>query len=193
MGGIYTLGDQTGTLIAHNVFHDIVGFRYGGWGIYFDEGTSRITAENNLVYRTTHGGLDQHYGRENMVRNNIFAFGRDVQINRSRLEPHPSFRLVDNVILWTHNAALGGDFSEPRIVSDRNTWWRTDGADFDFAGRSRADWQAAGLDQNSRFADPHFADPEHGDFSATAASAASFAGFQPFDVSDVGPRQPPGH
>jgi hypothetical protein len=191
MGGIYTLGDQTGTLIRNNLFHDIVGFRYGGWGIYFDEGTSHITAEHNLVYRTTHGGLHQHYGRENLVRNNIFAFGRDVQIQRSRVEPHLSFSFFDNVVLWSQGAALGGSWTELEIASDRNTWWRTDGGEFDFAGRSRAQWQAAGMDQNSKFADPRFADPQHGDFAATAASAAAFAGFQPFDLSNVGPRPAP--
>ena len=77
MGGIYTLGNQRGTVIRNNLFHDIAGFRYGGWGIYFDEGTTDILAENNIVYRTTHGGFHQHYGKDNIVRNNIFAFGRD--------------------------------------------------------------------------------------------------------------------
>jgi hypothetical protein len=191
MGGIYTLGDQTGTLIRHNVFHDIVGFRYGGWGIYFDEGTSHITAQDNLVYRTTHGGFHQHYGRENLVRNNIFAFGRDTQIQRSRVEPHLGFSLFDNVILWSQGSALSGAWTELGIASDRNTWWRTDDVEYDFAGRSRAQWQAAGMDQNSKFADPKFADPLHGDFAVTDASAAAFAGFQPFDLSDVGPRPAP--
>src|SRR5262249_16320035 len=73
MGGIYTLGNQEGGIIRSNRFHDIAALKYGGWGIYFDEGTTHLLAENNLVYRTTHGGLHQHYGRENTVRNNIFA------------------------------------------------------------------------------------------------------------------------
>ena len=56
MGGIYTLGFQAGTRIRNNVWHDIAGLRYGGWGIYFDEGSSGIVAESNIVYRTTHEG-----------------------------------------------------------------------------------------------------------------------------------------
>ena len=79
MAAIYTLGSQEGSRIRFNRFHDIAALKYGGWGIYFDEGTTHLVAENNLVYRTTHGGFHQHYGRENTVRNNIFAFGRDAK------------------------------------------------------------------------------------------------------------------
>ena len=40
MGGIYTLGNHAGTVIRGNLFHDVAGLKYGGWGIYFDEGTT---------------------------------------------------------------------------------------------------------------------------------------------------------
>lgn len=38
LGGIYTLGNQKGTIIRNNEFHDIWAGKYGGWAIYCDEG-----------------------------------------------------------------------------------------------------------------------------------------------------------
>jgi parallel beta-helix repeat protein len=110
MGGIYTLGIQPGTVIRNNIFHDIAGFRYGGWGIYFDEGSTDILAENNIVYNTTHGGFHQHYGKDNIVQNNIFAFGRDAQIQRTRQDTHFSFAFKHNIVYWKQGNLLAGNF-----------------------------------------------------------------------------------
>ena len=115
MGGIYTLGKQPGTTIRNNLWHDIAGIRYGGWGIYFDEGSSGILAESNVVYRTTHGGFHQHYGETNIVRNNIFAFARDHQIQRTRPEPHRSFSFVTNIVYFDSGILLTGDWSGDQL------------------------------------------------------------------------------
>ncbi|MGC8642798.1 MAG: hypothetical protein ACP5XB_23305 [Isosphaeraceae bacterium] len=188
MGCIYTLGNQEGTVIRNNLFHDVAGLKYGGWGIYFDEGTTHILAENNLVYRTTHGGFHQHYGKENGFRNNIIAFGRDAQIQRSRLEDHQSFRFERNIVYWDKGPLFSGNWSKLNVAFDHNTYWRVQPGEIRFNNLSWAEWRKAGMDKHSKIADPHFANPAGGDFQLSAASREALAGFVPFDLSTVGPR-----
>ncbi|QEH37019.1 hypothetical protein OJF2_56040 [Aquisphaera giovannonii] len=188
MAGIYTLGNLEGTVIRHNVFHDIAARVYGGWGIYFDEGTTRIVAENNLVYRTTHGGFHQHYGKENTFRNNIIAFARDAQIQRTRVEDHLSFRFVDNIVYWDKGPLFSGDWSKTQAAFDGNTYWRTSDPDIRFDRRSWDEWRKTGQDRTSKIADPRFLNPAADDFRLGDGSAAALVGFVPFDIDGAGPR-----
>jgi hypothetical protein len=188
MGCVYTLGDQEGTVIRNNRFHDVAGLKYGGWGIYFDEGTTHILAENNLVYGTTHGGFHQHYGKENTFQNNIIAFGRDAQIQRTRVENHQSFRFERNIVYWDRGPLFAGDWSSLNVGFDGNTYWRVESGDIRFANLSWAEWQKAGMDRHSKIADPHLGNPAGRDFQLTAAAPEALAGFVPFDLSTVGPR-----
>ena len=188
MAGIYTLGNQEGSLIRFNRFHDIAALKYGGWGIYFDEGTTHLVAENNLVYRTTHGGFHQHYGRENIVRNNIFAFGRDAQIQRSRVEDHESFLFERNIVLWNHGSLLAGDWHQLNVRFDHNTYWHQPPGEIRFAERTWDQWRRSGMDAHSKIGDPHFINPAGDDFRLKDESSESLAGFRPFDLSAVGPR-----
>jgi hypothetical protein len=185
MAAIYTLGRQPGTIIRENRFHDIAGLRYGGWGIYFDEGSSEIIAERNLVYRTTHGGFHQHYGRENIVRNNIFALGRDAQIQRTRREPHLSFTFEGNIVYWREGALLAGDFSDSQFAFDRNLYWREGGGEIPFAALSWDAWRAKGMDRSSRIADPLFAAVEKEDFRLKPDSPALELGWIPISTPDA--------
>jgi len=188
MGGVYTVGMPPGTAIRNNSFHDVAGFRYGGWGIYLDEGSSYILVENNLVTHTTHGGFHQHYGRENTVRNNIFAFGRFQQIYRSPKEPHLSFTFERNIVYWTEGRLTGTAWGNPKVVFDHNLYWNAGGGEVRFGDDlSFEEWQAKGLDQHSHIADPLFVDPEHGDFRLKPGSPAAKIRFEPWDMSAVGP------
>ena len=191
MGGIYTLGEQQGTIIRNNVFHDIAGRVYGGWGIYFDEGTSHILAEKNVIYRTTHGGFHQHYGKENTVRNNVFAFGRDMQLQRSRKESHLSFTFERNIVYWNQGQLQGGHWNDfDKCAMDRNCYWAAPPAAAPkFAGMDFKAWQAKGQDKSSVLADPLFADPSKADFRLPKESPALKLGFEPIDISGVGPRK----
>jgi len=188
MGCVYTLGNQEGSIVRFNHFHDVAGLKYGGWGIYFDEGTTRILAENNLVYRTTHGGFHQHYGADNIFRNNILAYGRDAQIQRTRLENHRSFSFERNVVLWDQGSLLSGDWSKLNVAFDHNTYWHIGGGEIRFGNRNWEQWRKAGMDEHSTIADPHFANPAGGDFALTPESQAALSGFERFDLSTVGPR-----
>jgi hypothetical protein len=182
LGGIYTLGFQRGTVIRRNVFHDIAARVYGGWGIYFDEGSTGALAEENLVYRTVHGGFHQHYGRENIFRNNILAFGQEYQIRRDRVEPHTSFAFENNIVYWSGDRLFYGNVRDGDLVFDRNLYWPAKG-EFRADSLTFAQWQALGFDRHSRVADPLFVDPAADDFGLKDGSPALALGFKPFDIS----------
>ena len=208
MGGNYNLGLQPGSVVRNNVFHDISSSGYGGWGMYTDEGSTYILFENNVVYNTKTGGFHQHYGRDNIIRNNIFAFSTEKgQIIRSRGEAHLSFRFEHNIIYWTKAPLLGGNWgttlniynTDDSLVKatdtttqyflDSNCYWKTGGEPIDFMGLTFEEWHARGQDVHSIIADPLFVDPLKGDFRLGEGSPALSIGFKPIDTSKVGPRE----
>ncbi len=193
MAGIYTLGKQPGTRIRNNLWHDMAATKYGGWGIYFDEGSSGIVAESNVVYRTTHGGFHQHYGETNIVRNNIFAFARDQQLQRSRDEDHVSFSFSNNIVLFDKGVLLGSTWKNDKFILDGNLYWDVrPGAKADemkFADVTLEQWRARGHDQNSIVVDPQFMAVQLEDYRLKANSPALKMGFHPIDLSGVGPRR----
>ncbi len=188
MGGVYTLGPSPGTSVSHNVIHDVYSTRYGGWGLYPDEGSTGILFENNLVYDVRDGCFHQHYGKENMVRNNILAFSEEGQIAVSRAEPHLSFTLERNLVYWDNGRLLGyrGWNAGAQVKLQHNLYWRAGGQPFDFAGKSWEQWRAAGQDAGSVIADPLFVDAAGRDFRLREASPALQIGFVPFDYGQAG-------
>jgi parallel beta-helix repeat protein len=189
LGGIYTLGVSPGTVLRGNLIHDCFSHSYGGWGIYLDEGSSHIVVENNVVYRTKTGGFHQHYGRENVIENNIFALAQEEQMQRSREEEHRSFTFQRNIVYWTQGKLLGGTWQNGNFLFDYNLYWDASGAPVTFDGKSLAEWQATGQDAHSVIADPKFRDPAAADFTLAPDSPALALGFRPFDLSEVGPRR----
>jgi hypothetical protein len=193
MGAVYTLGIQKGTVIRNNLIHDVNSFTYGGWGLYPDEGSSEIVWENNVVYRTKSAGFHQHYGRENVVRNNIFAFGKENQLMRSRDEEHLSFIFTNNVVHFDSGNLLGSTWKNDKFVIGGNLYWDTRAAtapeSLKFAGATLDQWHARGHDKSSVIADPLFVAPEQHDFRLKKNSPAFKLGFKPIDASKVGVRK----
>jgi hypothetical protein len=191
MGGIYTLGISPGTTIHHNHIHDVVSSTYGGWGLYHDEGSSYIVSEYNLVYSNKCDAFHQHYGRENNLRNNIFACSREFLVSRTREEEHLSFMLEGNVLYVSGEGLLGSNWTNGNFLFRRNLYWDAQGRPLKFGEPTPTleEWQARGQDVDSVIADPKFADPEHNDFTLASDSPAfTEIGFEPFDLSTVGPR-----
>ncbi|MDO4570532.1 MAG: right-handed parallel beta-helix repeat-containing protein [Planctomycetia bacterium] len=196
MGGVYTLGTSHGTRVCNNVIYNVESFGYGGWGLYPDEGSEGILMENNLVYDTMDGSFHQHYGKDNIIRNNIFARNkpnpmRDApahQVAVTRVEDHRSIVFERNIIYWNEGTSVGYNTEKVRADIRSNLWWKTTG-EVEFKGKSHAEWVEMGKDVGGLTADPLFVDAEKNDFRLKAGSPAQKIGFVPFDYTQAGPRE----
>ena len=198
MAGIYTLGPQPGTVIRGNVIHDVKARHYGGHGIYMDEGSSYITVEDNICYRVSHNPFNQHYGKMNMVRNNIFAFGGQGLMRVCRPEMHLSVVFQRNIgvgfqapvyTLGFHDHFSSGIAASNNLFFDygREELYMLEGENH------RETWKEFqnihNMDKDSIMEDPQFFDAAKGDFRISPISPTKKISFHPIDVSDVGVRR----
>jgi len=189
MGGVYTLGPSEGTTVSNNHIHHVYSYDHygrGGWGLYNDEGSSHIVMENNLVHHVKTGTYHQHYGKENIIRNNILAYSMDGQVQRSRIEPHISFIYSRNIVLWDQSELLGRPASDDKVVFHHNLYYREDGKPVTFNGLTLEQWKDKGKGEGSLIADPLFVDPHNGDFRFRRGSPYAKIGFRPFDYTKAG-------
>ncbi|MGI5868270.1 MAG: right-handed parallel beta-helix repeat-containing protein [Kiritimatiellia bacterium] len=195
MGGIYLLGVQPGTRVYGNVIADVTCRYYGGWGVYTDEGSAHIVIERNVCRNCSSEGFHQHYGRENIVRHNIFAFnagcGVAVTAGRSRKTGYalPGENYAMNLVFFGNivvqdgrpffRQVVDGAMEPEQFYSENNLFWDVSGASGVFAElgkdqpRDWDGWRALGHDRTSRFENPGFVDPSRGDFAFPPDSPAA--------------------
>ncbi len=189
LGGIYTLGESQGTVLHHNRIHDVTRVEYGGSGIYFDQATTGILVEHNLVYRTRDAGFTVHFAKDNTVRNNIFALGREFQIGIGREDLSGALTFERNVVSWTEGRCTSRRKARPDFRFDHNLYWTTGDEPLLFADdRTWDQWRELGNDLHSVVEEPGFKDPAKGDFTLISTAAVEKIGFQPFDLSAAGRR-----
>jgi hypothetical protein len=186
MGGVYTLGASEGTTVSNNHIHHVFSFDYGGWGLYTDEGSFGIVEENNLVYACKNSGFHQHYGKDNIIRNNIFALNIRSQLQATRIEEHRSISFTNNIIYFDRGTLLSSNWHKFNLLTDYNLYWDTRTKEIMFAERTFTEWKKSGKDIHSIIADPQFENPAGYDFRLKSQSAARKIDFVPFDYSKAG-------
>ncbi len=207
MGGIYTLGNQPGTVLSGNVIHNVAADPdeggYGGWGIYLDEGSAYILVENNLSYCCGSDAYHLHYGSYNTVRNNIFALSGESQV---RVVSAPARAVANdggmktadftNNILLTDKKVKTFSYLQTKesYCEENNIMWDiTDGDDI-LVGEDGNLKKGIGLETairkglitNPVAVDPGFKDAANYDFELSADSEAVKAGFERWDYSNAG-------
>lgn len=193
LGCVYLLGVQPGTVVRNNFCHDVThsDTSYGGWGIYADEGSSKIVIENNVIFRTQDAGFHQHYGQNNIVHNNIFALGQSSQLRRTDEEAGHSFDFEHNIVVWESGILLDQEWRDNNFHFDNNLYFYAGiggGSAIRFDGLSFQEWQRRGQDIHSIISDPLFVDLLNGDFSLRPDSPAPKLGIKAIDLREIGPR-----
>ena len=190
MGAIYTLGVKEGIVITENVIHNVkanLNFGYGGWGIYMDEGSSNVMITKNLVYDCNSTAFYQHYGRDNLVINNIFALCGEGQISSYRDESHTGFHLIRNIVVSENRDFIQGVehlTNRSRMMEANNIYW--DYVNGDRGIDTEYYSEKLGLFHNATFTDPLFVDWENRDFALKNNSPVIKLGFIPWDTSCAG-------
>ena len=189
--GFYQFGPLD-THIHHNLIHDTLAYPYiaGFAGIYLDETSRGAVVENNLVYNVDWFAFFQNYGTDNLIRNNLGAFARNGFLGRggvSKSWPSNYFEVTRNIYITREKIAVErlweAGTRAPFVHQNMYSQLAGLNQSLGFAGKSFADWQAAGQDAQSVTGDPGCRNPAAFDFSLPPdAPACQKIGFVPFDV-----------
>ena len=199
-GGIYLLGVQPGTVVRGNHIYRVTAADYGGSGIYPDEGCSHVVIEHNWVHDVQGSCLGMHFGRELIVRYNLFVRPGESFAGIGRVENYIQANLTKNLFIGPakalYSAAYRGDVRNG-FVSDANILgfeltnvpscvhpdYRKD-----VPHRiSFSDWKKSGNDRHSIVTPLKFQETEI-QFTLPKNSPALAAGFRLYDWTICGPR-----
>ena len=127
MGGIYTLSRQPGTKIRFNRIRDVTRARYGAFGLYFDSGSSLITATDNLVENSQdHSWFQADLSASNVVERNVFAGAHATQLNfGNRVTKAQPTRFAHNDVVWSRGLLLCGNAQPTAIELEDNICFRS--------------------------------------------------------------------
>jgi hypothetical protein len=153
-------GSGTGNKILNNLVHDVTdssiidinvaGAGYGGHGLYFDNRSAGIDAENNVVYHVAGSTVYLNDGPGNgqvpdTVKNNILAYGRVSMFEQQTpwpqgcgIAPSPQVSVTNNIFYFDLNDSAGFYVTTGCADScglpynqfqnfQANLYWRTDG------------------------------------------------------------------
>lgn len=204
MGGIYLLGIQQGTFIRNNWVHDITAEDYGANGIYLDEACSHAVVEGNAVHHVQGVNMLLHRGRENIIRNNLFAFGGHAVIQQSNVDQYSGFTCIRNIVVSDGSSpvVIGGyacDIFKTRSVFEANLYWGgapdkavIGNVRFDenphYVGVGFNEWTTHGNDLCSLETDPQIVGLGTSAVNPAPGSPAWAIGFKPLTLDTAGPR-----
>lgn len=210
-GAIETLGadrQPSGNIIRFNQIRNVVGMRttangkivspYFTWGIYLDDYSSGTTVFGNIVVDTVLGAICLHGGKDNVVENNIFINGSEMQI---RLQPKDAFMKGNvfrhNIVVYNQPQAMllycNKNWSRDRLSEcDLNLYWHS--GNLNLATTERAitpvgnfrQWQEAGFDRNSLITEPLFVALRQGEFKLKSNSPVFTLDFQEIPAERIG-------
>jgi hypothetical protein len=204
MGGIYVPGLQPGMIISGNIIHDITSACYGGNAVYLDDACQHVIVEQNMLYNTNNV-IVNFKGTENVVRNNILAFGEQSIIRRASTlrEENSVASVYKNIMLvndsYVHRTRHEIPVFQPGYWSDLNIIWNIGKESLkveqplNYGEKSVVgsfdEWiEKTQNDIHSVFRDPEFRDPLKGDFTLDPNSFIYKLGINPGSFDDVGPR-----
>lgn len=167
-GAFYNLGEERAMIFRNNIITSVFGGNPDGVNIYstyFDQGSSNIIVENNVVY-DTYATVFYHQCRGDIsVNNNIFAFPKKVITAKN---DSLSSAATHNIFAWNGDK-VNNQTGTTTYVG--NLYYRYDGT------------ATASFDESAVIGNPGFRDADNYDFEIADDTYTSQINFVPFSIN----------